>query len=182
MAEETTVVATEDEDAAFEAWLNEEDEEEEVQESVEKEYAKEDDRALKTAKETKQMFAKYVKEERVEKKVDSFLDAASDTEKELFAIFRKGDEDEKQLDRLIELVKTKANVAEGKFVSEEEIEEKAAEKAAEAVGPGPLRQGARTKTDPRAERYEKIRQGDVHATVEEFFEGDPIMGKFFGSA
>lgn len=178
MADETAV-DTFDEDEEFEKWLAEADEEEDMQESAEVEYVKEDDKALKTAIETKRMVAKHFKEERVEKKVDAFLASASDTEKELFAIFRKGDEDDKQLDRLIELVKTKANVAEGKIAGEidEEVEGKAAEMAQEMIGSGPLKQGARIKPDPEAaerEMLERIAAGDMNALFESVVTLPPV--------
>jgi ParB-like chromosome segregation protein Spo0J len=157
-------VATEDEEFEVDDLI---DEEEEVQEAAEEKYAPEDEKKRREGKSVRSMLQDHIREERVEKKVDSFLDAASDTEKELFAIFRKGDEDEKQLDRLIELVKQKASTADGKFVSEEEVEELVATKAAEAVGPGPLRQGGRpSKPDPREELMERNRKGDTDALTQ----------------
>lgn len=115
--------------------------------------------------ETKRMVAKKFREEKVDKKIDAFMAEASETEKRLFAIYRKADMDDKQIDGLIELVKVKTTEAETDEEADE-VEEKAAELAQQMVGAGPLRQGARIKPDKEAELMERIAMGDVNALVD----------------
>jgi hypothetical protein len=159
MAAEETEVQVDSEDAEYDKWLAalEEDDEEEVTEAeVQAEH--EDDKALKVARSTQKVVSEYITEQKVEDMKDKFLSSASDTAKELFAIYCTGSEDPKQLKRIMDLAKTKAAETE---VDPEAVEKAATRKAAEAYGVGPIAEGHAEPPDEWQEARERVRQGDT---------------------
>lgn len=103
-----------------------------------------DDKAAKQARVKKAHDEEDGVVTKAEYMADKFLSGASEEEARLFAIYRRGDEDARQLKGIIELAKTKA--AEAAKALGQEVEEKAEKladkKAADAYGVGPLAPGA----------------------------------------
>lgn len=89
---------------------------------------------------------------------DKFLASASEEEARLFAIYRRGDEDPRQLKAIMELAQTKA--AEAEKVMGAEVEEKAEkladEKAATAYGVGPITPGQPSRKMTAQEEFDAL--------------------------
>ena len=171
MAAEETEVQTDSEDAEYDKWLAalEEDDEVVTEEEVKAEH--EDDKALKVARSTQKVVSEYITEQKVEDMKDKFIASASDTAKELFAIYCTGSEDPKQLKRIMDLAKTKAAETE---VDPEAVEKAAAKKAQEAYGVAPISQnGPVAEEDPWDKAREKVRAGGS--------EGDRLAFKMWNS-
>jgi hypothetical protein len=129
-----------DEEQEFAQWLDELESEEDKAVAVAE---REDKQAQKTDHQQK---AKHEEEgvvTRSEYIADKFLSDATDDEKRIFAIYRKGDEDPRQMSALIDLARTK--VAEADKTLSAEVDEKADrladEKAKDAYGVGPISKG-----------------------------------------
>ena len=158
-------VQVDSEDAEYDKWLAalEEDDEPEVTEAeVQAEH--EDDKALKVARSTQKVVSEYITEQKVEDMKDKFIASASDTAKELFAIYCTGNEDPKQLKRIMDLAKTKAAETE---VDPEAVEKAATQKAQEAYGVSPLAEGHAEPPDEWEEARKRIREkGDTHVAFQ----------------
>lgn len=115
---------------------------------------REDQQAQKQEKAKKSQAEEEGVVTRTEYLADKFLDSASEEEKRLFAIYRRGDEDPRQMRAIIELAQTKAAEA-SKALSaevEEKAEEKATQIAADQYGVGPITPGqASRKMTPQEE-------------------------------
>ena len=81
-----------------------------------------EDKALKVAEKTRQVVKEFITEQKTDDMLDKFTASAPEEARRLLDIWRKGDEDPKQLKALMELATTKASEAE-KPVDEEQIEE-----------------------------------------------------------
>lgn len=102
---------------------------------------------------------------------DKFLASASEEEARLFAIYRRGDEDPRQLKGIIELAQTKAAEAARAIGEEVEVkaEEKATKIASDQYGVGPLANGVPSPpVDDWEAGRERIRQGDMHTAFQMF--------------
>lgn len=176
MAEETEVTAEETDE--FGKWLDElADDDEPSDAEVKAEH--EDSKALKVAQQTKKVVTEFITEQKVDDMTEKFLATASDTAKELFAIYRTGDEDPKQLKRIMDLAMTKAAETEKPEpeVDEEVVEAKAAQMAKDAYGVGPIAGGrASTPDDEWASARARVRRGDTH-TAFAMFESLPGNGE-----
>jgi carbonic anhydrase len=169
---EQTTEVEESEDVAYDRWLAALEEDDEVEfEEVPEEVNRDDKRALKVAQQTKHVMEGFLTEQKVEDMKDKFIASASDTAKELFAIYCTGDEDPKQLKRIMDLAKTKAAETE---VDPEAVEKAAAKKAQEAYGVSPISQnGPVAEEDQWAKAREKVRAGGS--------EGDHFAFKMWNS-
>jgi len=103
--------------------------------------------------------------QRVESMVKGFYANASDTEKELAAIFLEGSETPTQVERAIKLIKTKAGVA------QEESEEQAEKAFAPPVEGTPPRQKSKFELTK-----ERALQGDRKAQFETFMATEVTQG------
>lgn len=159
-----------------------EDEGEEVAASVADAEAEADEAEEKEAKQRKAKEAKeYVTKDEYEvsKLDDKFEKSASDEEKELLSIYRRGDENPAQLKKLMQLVHTKVQEAHKKDEPDEEAVEQAAEElAAERYGAGPI-STKRKKVDEEQEIIDAIAKGGPgmdRLVVQALFADDPVIG------
>jgi hypothetical protein len=148
-------------------WLSlAEDEEDEVDKGEAK--------ALKAAKTALKATSELKNEMKVEKILDRFEASATEEEKRLLGIYRRGDEDPKQLQGLIDLVQTKTKEAAKDDEDDEAATKKAEEIAREAYGVGPLQTGRPAATpdkSPEELLYDRIAAGDVGALVDGLMAG-----------
>lgn len=169
----------------FGKYLDElEEEGEEVAAAVADAEAEAEEAEEKEAKQRKTKEAKeYVTKDEYEvsKLDDKFEKDASDEEKELLAIYRRGDENPAQLKKLMQLVRTKVQEAHKKDEpAEEEVEEAAAAIAAERYGAGPI-STKRQKVDEEQELIDSIKKGGPNMdrlVAEALFADDPVIGPF----
>jgi len=177
MADET--VLTEEEEQ-FGAWVDEL-EADVMEAEAEADHEDEREEEQKVARKTEQFVTK--EEFQIEKMEASFEKNASDEAKELFSIYRMGDESPAQLKRIMQLAVTKADeTAKRKGVPEEEVERVASEKAAKMAqdeyGVGPISGGSSGKQTPE-EVFDALRAqakaGDTHAAFV-LFNGLPATG------
>lgn len=110
-----------------------------------------------------------VKEKQTEEIIDKFMAGASEDAKRLFGIYRRGDEDPKQLKAIMELAVVKAT--EAAPAVEEQAEKRADQIAREQYGVGPISGGQPSSGEMTAEQYfdqrrEQARKGDMHAAFE----------------
>lgn len=162
MAEDQTAEVVESEDEDYDKWLAAlEDDEDDAPEEAEVKAEREDDKALKVARTTQKVVSEYITEKKVDDMKEKFLAEASDTAKELFAIYCTGDETPKQLKRIMDLAKTKdAETQKTDAATDEEIAEQAEKKAAqiarESYGVSPLPSGrAIPDQTPDQHRYDE---------------------------
>jgi hypothetical protein len=171
MAEEETV-ATEEE--AFGKWLTDmqgPDAEEEA------EVVEEKDGEVSAVERLGKKVEALEKEKQTEAIIDKFESSASEDAKRLFGIYRKGDEDPRQLKAIMELAVVKAREAEPAAEEVEAQAEKQAEKIAkEQYGVGPISGGSKAEEDDGWEKArEAVRQGDMH-TAFKMWESLPPTG------
>ena len=159
MAEAETTEVVENEDESYDAWLAAlEDDEEDAPAEAEVKAEHDDDKAMKVARKTQKVVTEFVTEEKIKSIDERFGATASDDAKRLVAIWRRGDEDPKQLKALMELAKTKtAETA----PDPEAVEKEATRKAREAYGVAPLAQGTAVEPDEWEEARERVRRGDT---------------------
>lgn len=166
MAEEQNVETTIDPEEDFDKWLanslaaTEDDPEEEEAEDAA--LSSRDRAALKEAQKTKKMVAKHIMEERVEKRTNAFLADASELEKEAFAVFVTGEEDEKQIEKIIDMVKSKVGALNA--TKDEAAHKEADQIARDSYGAGVIPPGE--KVNPEDE-VRKDLWGRVQATGDE---------------
>jgi hypothetical protein len=164
MAAEEAEVQVDSEDAEYDKWLSalEEDDEEVTEEEVKAEH--EDDRELKRLAHRQDKIIERMTEQEAASMKDKFMAEASDTAKELFAVYCIGDENPKQLKRIMDLAKTKAAETE---VDPDAVEKAAAKKAQEAYGVAPISQsGPVAEEDPWDKAREKVKAGDSHTAFQ----------------
>lgn len=158
------------EEEAFGKWLaGLNTEEEEETEGVEEEV----DDPVVIAKTTERKVEAFITEQKVEDLVDKFMAKAPEDAKKLFTIWRKGDEDPKQLKAMMELANVKAQETAAAAAPdiEEEAEKKAAQIAAEQYGVGPISGGqAAAPLTPEQQKYNEdyqkvATQGDSRALL-----------------
>jgi len=165
MADETKAAEV-DEEQEFSKWLADL----QTEDGSEEEVTDEED-ALVVAKKTQKVVSEFITEQKVDDMVDRFMADAPQDAKELFAIYRIGDEDPKQLKRIMDLAMTKS--AETKKASPEEAEEeetveakaekKAVQIAKENYGVGPISGGSSSTPEEEWDGVSKrIRAGDTH--------------------
>jgi hypothetical protein len=124
----------------------------------------------KIARQTDRKVEAFITEQKIDKKVEKFLSSASPEAQELFAIYRTGDETEKQLDRIMQLSITKSSEARkgDDADTEESPEDKARKIAADQYGVGPISGGASATTERPEEVFDSLaaagRKGDSHAS------------------
>jgi hypothetical protein len=160
MADEQTVAAEEE---AFGKWLAdlEGDEDEETE-----------DEEVPVVERLEKKVDTLVKEKQTEEIIDKFMAGASEDAKRLFGIYRRGDEDPKQLKAIMELAVVKAGeAAPASEEVEEQAEKKATQMARDAYGVGPISGGQAASGEMTAEQYfdslrERTRKGDMHAAFE----------------
>ena len=156
------------EEEAFGKWLEGMNSEEEQPEVVE-----EEEDPVELVKKVDRKMDALIAEKKTDEMVDEFMARAPEGAKDLFSIWRKGDEDPKQLKALMELanVKDQETAAQTAPVIEEEAEQKAAEIAREQYGVGPIssaQQGPALTPEQRqyAEYVEKVeKSGDAKALL-----------------
>lgn len=164
MADETAQTEVTEEEQ-FSKWLDGLAEEDDP--AVEE--AEEEDDVKQIALSAKASVEALRTEKELDAVVDKFLAGASDTAKELFTIYRTGDEDKRQLKRIMDLAVTKA--AETEKTDEQitsEAEKLADQKAKQDYGVGPISGGQpATQATPQeyfdAQRETIRKKGDMHA-------------------
>lgn len=172
MADEVEVQDPVDEEEDFSKWLAAlgDDDEDEVEEEVMAETAQDDQKALKIANKTKNVVRDYITADKTEKMMEKFEATASEEARELFTIYSSGVdvEDPRQLKRIMDLAKTKAEAV--KKGTEEEVATKAEQLARQLAkddyGVGPI-SGAGSSTTPEEDwdRIAKLaRAGNSHAS------------------
>lgn len=169
MAEEAQVAEV----AEFGSWLDELEAEGEEKVSAvvaeaEEEAEEADEREAKKRKDA----AKYITKDEYElEKLDSRFEAsAPEEERELLAIYRRGDENPAQLKKLMQLVHTKVQEAHKKDEPDEDVvEAKAADIAAKRYGAGPIDTSQRVVPEDEWEVGRKrVREGDMHTAFAMF--------------
>ena len=164
--EETVEQETEEEvDPILAALLADEPEEEYEEEAaeVEAKYAKEDEKVTARLRQVEERLSAEETERKREKAIDHFNSTASQDAKDWLSVMMTGKEDLKQLKGLMELANQKAKtIADEREQEQKEVEERAAQMAAESWGTGPIKGGkTRTLDDEEKEAIEKIAKGDL---------------------
>jgi len=145
----------------------------------------EDESISKIAKQTDRKVQEFITEQKIDKKLDKFNSSASPEAQELFAIYRTGDESEKQLDRIMQLAITKSSEARKgtEHVDDSELtpEQQAQKIAAEQYGVGPVSGGTSVPAEEELVGVfdglkEKGRKGDSHSSFL-MFHGLPSNGE-----
>lgn len=181
--QETEVQTPQDpEYEAFLAAMDDGDEEESpVVAEAEAEAEEEDEKAAKAHQAERSAVEELRAELKAKEIEETFEKSASDDEKHLLAIYRKGDESPAQLKKLMQLVHTKVQEAhKDPEEVEEEIESKAAEMAKESYGAGPI-STKRQKVDEEAELIKVIERGGPEsdkALARALFANDSVIGPY----
>ena len=158
-----------DEEQEFAQWLDElESEEDKAVAVAERENQRE--KKVEQAKKAEHEETEVVT--RSEYLADRFLESASEDEKRLFTIYRRGDEDPRQMQAVIDMAKTKAAEAAKTLSTEvdEKAQERADEIAADAYGVGPLSNSRQEAIPPEQQQYQDLwgrvqKEGDPKALV-----------------
>jgi hypothetical protein len=165
------------------AWLaalgideEEDDAGEEVQEEVEAQYSKPDEKARRATKAVGEVLAKHLKEEEAEKIYNSFMAEASDTAKEIYAVLAEDDMTPSQMKKVVDAAQRKAAAIDEKLNpqaagssdessedAENVVDEKARKMAAEQWGTSPIHGSGDVPT--KADELEaRAKKGDQHAS------------------
>jgi hypothetical protein len=157
---------------------DEPDEAEELQEEVEQQFSKADEKARRATKAVGEVLAKHLKEEEAEKIYNSFMAEASDTAKEIYAVLADEEMTPSQMKKVVDAAQRKAAAIDEKLNPKqadsadgepsEDVQKLAKEEAkkiaAREWGSGPVSGDSSNSEEEELKRkYEAASKGDLVA-------------------